>query len=202
MPRTKEQNRKILDQRRKDIIKCAINVFSVKDYKSATIDDITSSLKISHGLFYHYFKNKADLIKGIVEYADDAVMSKFKQIAEKYVEEEFFYNYLTLFISLLKDQETALMINFLSHVMSEEVLKDGVNQQTILDRFHTSFFYKNVKAMSEKGKLIQSVGSTFKLMIVITRGLIALGLDNKLDKGVINAKNILKACFLVEGDEE
>ena len=202
MPRTKEQNRKILDQRRKDIIKCAINVFSVKDYKSATIDDITSSLNISHGLFYHYFKNKTDLIKGIVEYADDAVMSKFQQIANQYVEEEFFYNYLTLFINLLKDKETALMINFLSHVMSEEVLKNGANQQTILDRFHSSFFYKNVKAMSEKGKLIQSVGSTFKLMIVINRGLIALALDNKLDKGVINAKNILKACFVVEGEEE
>lgn len=202
MPRTKEQNRKILDQRKKDIIKCAINVFSVKDYKSATIDDITKSLKISHGLFYHYFKNKTDLIKGIVEYADGAVMSKFKEIANNYTEEEFFYNYFSLFISLLKDQETALMINFLSHVMSEEVLKNPASQQTILDKFYSSFVYKNVKLMSEKGKLIQSVGSTFKLMIVITRGLISLALDNKLDKGIISPKNILKSVFIIEGEEE
>ena len=56
--------------------------------------------------------------------------------------------------------------------------------------------------MSEKGKLIQSVGSTFKLMIVITRGLIALALDNKLDKGIISPKNILKSVFIIEGEED
>jgi hypothetical protein len=68
-------------------------------------------------------------------------MSKFQQIADQYVEEEFFYNYLTLFINLLKDKETALMINFLSHVMSEEVLKNGANQQTILDKLLSAFLH-------------------------------------------------------------
>jgi hypothetical protein len=86
--------------------------------------------------------------------------------------------------------------------MSEEVLKNPTSQQTILDKFHSSFFYKNVKLMSEKGKLIQSVGSTFKLMIVTTRGLIALALDHELDKGIISPKNILKSVFIIEGEEE
>ena len=60
----------------------AVDLHSVQDYKNTKIDDITKTLNISHGLFYHYFKNKTDLIKGIVEYADGAVMSKFKEIAE------------------------------------------------------------------------------------------------------------------------
>lgn len=39
-------------------------------------------------------------------------------------------------------------------------------------------------------------------MIVITRGLISLALDNKLDKGIISPKNILKSVFIIEGEEE
>jgi hypothetical protein len=61
MPRTREQNKRILEQRKNEIIESAITIFTVKDYKDVTIDDITNKLNISHGLFYHYFKSKKEV---------------------------------------------------------------------------------------------------------------------------------------------
>lgn len=70
MPRAKEQNQKILDARKQDIINCAISLLAYNNYNEVSIDEIASKLKMSHGLFYHYFKNKIDLISTILVYAE------------------------------------------------------------------------------------------------------------------------------------
>jgi AcrR family transcriptional regulator len=56
------------EQKRLKIIKEAIQVFSQKGYHQTKIADITSSLKISTGTFYLYFKNKQDVF---IEAIDD-----------------------------------------------------------------------------------------------------------------------------------
>ena len=61
MPKTKPQCEQIKDKRRKDLIKTATRIFAFENYKSVTIDDITTELNWSHGLFYHYYKNKEQL---------------------------------------------------------------------------------------------------------------------------------------------
>jgi len=59
---TKEKARK-----RQEIIKQAISVFGQKGYHQTKIIDITSSLKISTGTFYLYFKNKGDLFIEVID---------------------------------------------------------------------------------------------------------------------------------------
>lgn len=61
------------EQKRIEIIKQAILVFSQKGYHQTRVMDITSSLKISTGTFYLYFNNKRDLF---IEVIDDV----FRQI--------------------------------------------------------------------------------------------------------------------------
>jgi AcrR family transcriptional regulator len=61
------------EQKRQEIIKQAIRVFSQKGYHQTKVMDITGSLKISTGTFYLYFNNKRDLF---IEVIDDV----FRQI--------------------------------------------------------------------------------------------------------------------------
>ena len=66
MPKSKEEFERIKERRRNDIIKAATYIFAFNNYKSVTTDSITNELKCSHGLFYHYFKNKEELFNEVV----------------------------------------------------------------------------------------------------------------------------------------
>jgi len=55
------------EQKRKDIIRHAIRIFSHKGYHQTKISDITDSVKISTGTFYLYFQNKRDLFIDVVD---------------------------------------------------------------------------------------------------------------------------------------
>jgi AcrR family transcriptional regulator len=62
---TKPDRRKTLNQGQ--IIFCAMEVFLEIGYMRATIKDITSRANVGHGTFYHYFKNKNDLLGRLVD---------------------------------------------------------------------------------------------------------------------------------------
>lgn len=202
MPRTKEQNKKILDQRKKEIIVCAITIFSDKDYKSVTVDDITNKLKISHGLFYHYFKNKTDLIKTIVSYAEDTIMTDFRKIAEKYSGTDLLYQHFALVLRNLKQKETCLLMNFLNNIVKDTFETAVSGEKSILEKFYSSAIYKCVKNLSYEGKLIQSIETTFRMLLIITNGLCALAKEGKLSKINISAKNIIKAVAITTEESE
>lgn len=55
-------------RKRQQIIDGAMHVFSTKGFEAATNKDIAQAARIgSPGLIYHYFKDKADLFKQVVE---------------------------------------------------------------------------------------------------------------------------------------
>ncbi|WP_045521560.1 TetR/AcrR family transcriptional regulator [Neobacillus niacini] len=62
---TKPDRRKTLNQ--DQIMMCAIEVFSEIGYMKATVKDITTKANVGHGTFYHYFKNKNDLLDRLVD---------------------------------------------------------------------------------------------------------------------------------------
>jgi TetR/AcrR family fatty acid metabolism transcriptional regulator len=51
--------------RRQAIIQAAIEVFSKKDFKSASISEIAQKASVANGTIYQYFKNKEDLFFAI-----------------------------------------------------------------------------------------------------------------------------------------
>jgi AcrR family transcriptional regulator len=65
MPRRKPQE---YEERRLQIIDGALQVFSTKGFVQATNKDIAAAAGInSPGLIYHYFKDKADLLRAVAE---------------------------------------------------------------------------------------------------------------------------------------
>ena len=57
-------------KKRADILEAAIDVFAEKGYHATKISDIAAILKMGHGTFYRYFKNKFDIFNAI---ADDLI---------------------------------------------------------------------------------------------------------------------------------
>lgn len=56
------------ENRRNQIIDAALEVFAEKGFEKATNKDIADAAKIaSPGLIYHYFKDKADLLRQVLE---------------------------------------------------------------------------------------------------------------------------------------
>lgn len=54
-------------KRREEILAAARKVFSIKEYDSATMDDIAAEAELSKGAIYLYFQNKADLFLSTFE---------------------------------------------------------------------------------------------------------------------------------------
>lgn len=65
MPRTSFQNRAIKEQRSQEILDSALLLFSTKGFDKVSIDMIADDCHISHGLFYHYFASKDEILKAL-----------------------------------------------------------------------------------------------------------------------------------------
>ncbi len=55
-----------MTQRRGEILDAALKIFAEKGYRDAGIADIAAELKLGHGTFYRYFKNKRDIFQSVV----------------------------------------------------------------------------------------------------------------------------------------
>ena len=55
------------DERRKEIIQAARELFQEKDYDKMTMQDLMKKLNIAKGTIYHYFSSKEDLLESVVE---------------------------------------------------------------------------------------------------------------------------------------
>lgn len=64
---SKEKSDEIREQRRKQIIEVAIELFDEKGYANTKISDISEACGISKGLVYRYFETKLDILKALNE---------------------------------------------------------------------------------------------------------------------------------------
>ena len=66
MPKSKEQFEQIRNERIDIILRCAKDLFALKGYEAVNFDEVTKLAKCSHGLIYHYFKNKEELYEAVL----------------------------------------------------------------------------------------------------------------------------------------
>lgn len=66
MPRTKEANEIVREKKRKHILKTALILFCEKGYQNVTMDKIAKTAKISHGLIYHYYDKKSNILNDLL----------------------------------------------------------------------------------------------------------------------------------------
>jgi AcrR family transcriptional regulator len=69
MPRNSEQNQRIKDERRDQIMRAGLKIFAQKGLAATKISDIAATANLSYGLVYHYFHDKEELYYTLVERA-------------------------------------------------------------------------------------------------------------------------------------
>jgi AcrR family transcriptional regulator len=66
-PRLVEENQRLRDERRKQIMQTAVDIFARRGLAATKISDIAKAVGMSQGLVYHYFSSKEELFDAIVE---------------------------------------------------------------------------------------------------------------------------------------
>ncbi len=98
MPRTPEANELVKDKRRKQILTTALKLFCLEGYDNVTMDEIAKKSKISHGLIYHYYTKKSDILDILIKLSREKFNSIFDFSSVKTLEGEEFFQNLTDFI--------------------------------------------------------------------------------------------------------
>ncbi|WP_373228622.1 TetR/AcrR family transcriptional regulator [Cohnella sp.] len=70
-PRKEEQNKKIRDERKEQLLRTALKVFARKGLAATKINDIAIEAGSSYGLVYHYLGTKDEIFTKLVEMALD-----------------------------------------------------------------------------------------------------------------------------------
>jgi AcrR family transcriptional regulator len=68
------------DERRKEIIHAARQLFQEKDYDKMTMKELMKKLNIAKGTIYHYFTSKEDLLESVVEDLMDKELKRKRQL--------------------------------------------------------------------------------------------------------------------------
>ncbi len=69
MPKNKELNEKLKDERREQILSTALMLFASRGLAATRITDISKAANISQGLLYHYFSSKEEIFVKLMETA-------------------------------------------------------------------------------------------------------------------------------------
>ncbi|UCH24556.1 MAG: TetR/AcrR family transcriptional regulator [Trueperaceae bacterium] len=70
------------EERRKDIVTAARELFEAGDYKKTTMRDVMDMLGIAKGTIYHYFKSKEELLEAVVEDIIDEDIARREALLE------------------------------------------------------------------------------------------------------------------------
>ncbi len=70
------------NERRRTILRAAIDVFARKGYHGCRIADVAREAGVAYGLVYHYFKNKDELLETVAETGWSGFVSRMRTVAE------------------------------------------------------------------------------------------------------------------------
>ena len=80
--RTFFENKELKLKRIDNIINVSLRLFATYGYKKVTIDMITKECRYSHGLFYHYFSSKSEVLREIRKRSNALFSEKFLAISK------------------------------------------------------------------------------------------------------------------------
>ena len=106
MPRTQEQTDQIKEERKDEIVRKSLYLFALNGFGAVKIDDITNASKISHGLFYHYFKTKDAVFHSVMGYCHSLMEDVWESINLEQEPKYLIHDIINIIFSRLKDKNT------------------------------------------------------------------------------------------------
>lgn len=141
MPRSREQNLEIRNQRSEDILHAALNVFSRRGMVATKISDIAKEAHLSHGLVYHYFASKEEIFTRLVRRAADSSVQIIEQSQRqagtplakiKWMTEQIFQSfsegqYILLFLIMIQASTSDAVPDEVKQLLSSPEFKSPVS---------------------------------------------------------------------------
>jgi TetR/AcrR family transcriptional regulator, fatty acid metabolism regulator protein len=69
--------------RREEILQAAVRVFAQKGYHACRVSDIAAEAGVAHGLLYHYFRSKEDVLEEIFRATWSDLLAEVARIEER-----------------------------------------------------------------------------------------------------------------------
>lgn len=138
------------EERRIEIIKAAKQLFATKGYDDTYISDITDAVGVAHGLFYHYFKSKSELLEAL---AREWISDYLGQISEISINSSLSVkDKLDLafnFAFYTSKERSKLIVEI--HKQSHKSLHDEISRQAIM--YILPLFVELIITGNESGEL-------------------------------------------------
>ena len=116
MPRTKEELDRIKAARKKGILASAIKIFCRNGYDNTKLDDIMRDCGCSHGLMYHYFRNKDEIFREILRVSAAHTDGMYEQILARrdYSRDNFCRMFVRFLNEIDRDETFTYFIQFIT----------------------------------------------------------------------------------------
>lgn len=151
MPKTKEQNENIKSQRKQAIITSALELFATKGFENTSIDDIAKFVNCSHGLIYHYYKSKYEILDVILVFGEKWVNSFL--IEQLSIEGNAYDKMLNLteklIFSLSNDKKLS---NYFKVVLEAIIFQQTKTESTLFDKPINSQHFSRLIEIINQGK--------------------------------------------------
>lgn len=119
-----------MNQKKKQIIDAAHQLFVDKGYVSTSIQDILDKAEISKGTFYHYFNSKNECLMAILEFVYEETNQRRKEIAHGKPKDSEELLAAQIAIRMDTDRKHSLMALFSSVSISDDSdLRDLIGKQ-------------------------------------------------------------------------
>ncbi len=171
------------EKRREQIMQIALELFASKGFYSTTIPDIASSLEMSVGNMYNYFKSKDILAKEIIKYISIYLGHKLREINDKDISTKDKTREIVYIYFKVANTKPEMIDYFLRvYLSNREVFKDGCEGMICVNEFITEimiYFEEGVKSGELRD---QDFFSAFGLFMGYLGGMVFLKGENILPK--------------------
>lgn len=161
--------------KKEQIIQKALELFSIKGFYTTTIPDIATSLKMSVGNMYNYFKSKDILAQEIIKYISIYLGYQLKEINEKDIStQEKTKEIVKMYFETATNRPEMIDYFLRVYLSNREVFKNGCDGMTCVSEFVTEimiFFEEGVKNGELKN---QDFFSAFGLFMGYLGGMVFL----------------------------
>jgi AcrR family transcriptional regulator len=155
MPRTEEENQRIREERKEQIVDVAAIVFARKGLAGTRIADIAAAGDMSQGLIFRYFASKEEVFAAVVE---DALESSIR-LAQAALElscsplEKLRWLLRIYLVGMWRKPEYGLVI---LHALSSESLPQEVREHIVAESSRVLQIYRQIIVQGqEAGEIVQ-----------------------------------------------
>ncbi|MCC7181349.1 MAG: TetR family transcriptional regulator [Acidobacteria bacterium] len=121
--------------RRVEILKSAAAAFRRRGYHGASVDEIASTLEMTKGNLYYYFRNKEDILYACHEYSLDILLNLMKEVQQAPVPADQKLRRLILaFVHLILDELQGTALTLDPEALSPPLLAKIIAKRDEFDR--------------------------------------------------------------------